>query len=58
VIAGVVGTGEQFISGDNDTGDNLSPVTTIIGEQFIGGVIDVPVVYMGRYEVVLRGAYP
>ncbi len=38
MIAGVVDTGEQFITrddtgnnfvaGDNDTGDNLSPVTT------------------------------
>jgi hypothetical protein len=28
VIAGVVDTGEQFITGDNDTGKSLSPVTT------------------------------
>jgi hypothetical protein len=28
VIAGVVDTGNKFIAGDNDTGDNLLPVTT------------------------------
>jgi hypothetical protein len=28
VIASVVDTGEQFITGDNDTGEQLSPVTT------------------------------
>jgi hypothetical protein len=28
VIAGVVDTSEQFIAGDNDTSEQLSPVTT------------------------------
>ena len=30
VIAGVVDTGEQFITGDNDTAITLSPVTTTL----------------------------
>jgi hypothetical protein len=47
VITGVVDTGDKFLTGDNDTGNKLTPVTTIAvniiasdndtGDKFIAG---------------------
>jgi hypothetical protein len=40
MITGDNDTGDEFFTGINDTGEQLSPVTTTLAITFIPGVVD------------------
>ncbi len=50
MIAGVVDTGEQFISGDNDTSNNFVAGDNDTGDNFVAGDNDTGEIYCRSQE--------